>query len=361
MNMQNFLQTHLTNCIIMAFIVVALILLSFYTTRFRKNPIKIVENRNWFFTVSGFICLLFCIIIGYKLVSHTMNYSLEFTGGTMIEIGFPSSVEKSKISDIINNAVKSYNEEVAKTGDAEKELKTPTVQPEGTPRIMDYPNDMNKVNLVLSKKNGSLTKDDVKGLSAVLFSRFGKIRVDDSSISEENGKVKYSFAVETSTDVFTMEEASVDEPTVDESAKKDEAKEKEEPKEEIKRIVVFKDRDEFEKLLSSFNENLVLDSVDISKPEKLSDKEGKDVKDTFNAAFVRLAKSTGIQLEDAEITKLLTMITEKSENLYIFKKESIGPSIGKELANKALLAVLVALALQLIYITIRFNNKWYYG
>lgn len=353
MNMQNFLQTHMTNCIIMVFIVAALILLSFYTTRFRKNPIKIVENRNWFFTISGIICLLLCIVIGYKLGSRTMNYSLEFTGGTMIEIGFQKSVDKSKISEIINNSVNEYNKNIANT-EPDNELKTPTTQPEGTPRIMNYPNDMNRIDMVLAKKNGSLTKDEVKGLSAVLFSRFGKIRVDDSSIIEENGKVKYSFLVETSTDLFTMEEIDS---SIEEAKEEEKAKEGEESKDHIKRIVVFRDRNEFEKLLASFNENLVLDSVDISKPYKLEEKDT----DTFNAAFVRLAKSTGTQLEDAEITKLLTMITEKAGNLYIFKKESIGPSIGKELANKAILAVLVALALQLLYITIRFNNKWYYG
>ena len=353
MNMQNFLQTHMTNCIIMVFIVAALILLSFYTTRFRKNPIKIVENRNWFFTISGIICLLLCIVIGYKLGSRTMNYSLEFTGGTMIEIGFQKSVDKSKISEIINNSVNEYNKNIANT-EPDNELKTPTTQPEGTPRIMNYPNDMNRIDMVLAKKNGSLTKDEVKGLSAVLFSRFGKIRVDDSSIIEENGKVKYSFLVETSTDLFTMEEIDS---SIEETKEEEKAKEGEESKDHIKRIVVFRDRNEFEKLLASFNENLVLDSVDISKPYKLEEKDT----DTFNAAFVRLAKSTGTQLEDAEITKLLTMITEKAGNLYIFKKESIGPSIGKELANKAILAVLVALALQLLYITIRFNNKWYYG
>ena len=280
MNMQNFLQTHMTNCIIMIFIVAALILLSFFTTRFRKNPIKIVENRNWFFTISGIICLLLCIVIGYKLGSRTMNYSLEFTGGTMIEIGFQKSVDKSNISEIINNSVKEYNKNIAST-EPDNELKTPTTQPEGTPRIMNYPNDMNRIDMVLAKKNGSLTKDEVKGLSAVLFSRFGKIRVDDSSIIEENGKVKYSFLVETSTDLFTMEEIDS---SIEEAKEEEKAKEGEESKDHIKRIVVFRDRNEFEKLLTSFNENLVLDSVDISKPYKLEENTVRGCRDnkTFN-------------------------------------------------------------------------------
>ena len=374
MNFDIFSNTNPSNWIIMICIILALTGLSIYTTRFRKHPIKIIENKNWFLTISGCICFILFSVIVYKLATHTMNYSLEFTGGTMIEIGFPEkTIKKSDISDIITKAVESYNEEVKAKGLLDKELKTPTIQPEGSPRIMDYPNDMNTINMVLAKKNGSLTKADVKGLSAILFSRLGKIRVDENSISEENGKVKYSFDVETSPDLFTTEVVDSEDTAeqVQENKNEKEQEQVDEEQKEIKRIVVLADQKSFEEILASFDENLVLDKVDVSNPHKITEK------DVFNAAFVRLATvSLGKKIEnkiddqnteddvvvgDAEISNLLTKITENSGNLYIFKKENIGPSIGKELSGKAFLAVIVALFLQLIYIAIRFNKKWHYG
>ena len=211
--------------------------------------------------------------------------------------------------------------------------------------------------MVLAKKNGSLTKDDLKGLP-ILLNSLAKVRVDEKSISEENGKVKYPFLIETSTELFTTEEANAEDLAKDkEEVKQEEKAENKEDGENtnIKRIVVFADQKRIEDILTSFDENLVIDSVNISVPQKF------DGKDTFNAAFIRLATSKGENLEEADRTKLLTMISKNSGNIYVFKKESIGPSIGKELSQKALTAVLVALILQLIYIAIRFNNKWHYG
>lgn len=371
-----FSNTNSSNWIIMICIILALTGLSIYTTRFRKNPLKIIDNKNWFLTISGLICVILLGVIIYKFSTKTMNFSLEFTGGTMIEIGFPQSIEKSKISEIITKSVNSYNEEMKAKGLLDKELKTPTVQPEGSPRIMEYQNDMNTINMVLAKKNGTLTKEEVKGLSAVLFSRLPKIRVDENSIVEENGKVKYSFDVETSQELFTTEELDSEETSTEQVEQpKDEKANKDEEQKEVKRIVVLADPKNFEDILTSFNENLVLDSVTVSNPHKV------DAKDTFNAAFVRIATvSSGKKVEDkpeenvknkvteddvglgdTEISHLLVKVTENSGNLYIFKKESIGPSIGKELSSKALLALVVALVLQLVYITIRFNKKWHYG
>ncbi len=369
-----FSKTPTANWIIMAFIVVALLGLSIYTQRFRKNPIKIIENKNLFLSVSGVICLVLFGVICYKFLTHTINYSLEFTGGTMLEIGFPESVDKNRIPDIIKKSVEDYNSDIEKRLAVEKDpkiekelkdmlLKTPTVQPEGNPRIMDYPNDMNRVDMVLAKKNGSLSKDDLKGLSVDLFNTLGKMRVDEKSISEENGKVKYSFWVETSEKWFTTEEANAEDLAKDKEAKQEEKTENKEDEnsENIKRIVVFADQKGFEDILTTFDKDLILDSVNISVPQKMLDADKKEIKDQFNAAFIRVATSKGGNLEDADRTKLLTIISKNSGNIYIFKRESIGPSIGKELSQKAFTAVLVALILQLIYIAIRFNNKWHYG
>ena len=93
-----FSNTNSSNWIIMICIILALTGLSIYTTRFRKNPLKIIDNKNWFLTISGLICVILLGVIIYKFSTKTMNFSLEFTGGTMIEIGFPQSIEKSKIS-----------------------------------------------------------------------------------------------------------------------------------------------------------------------------------------------------------------------------------------------------------------------
>lgn len=370
-----FSKTPPANWGIMAFIVVALLALSIYTQRFRKNPIKIIENKNLFLSVSGTICLILFAVILFKFQTKTINYSLEFTGGTMLEVGFPESVDKNRIPDIIKKSVQEYNSSIEKqiavaNNDPKVEqelkdtlLKTPTVQPEGNPRIMDYPNDMNRVDMVLAKKNGSLSKEDVKGLSVDLFNTLGKMRVDEKSISEENGKVKYSFWVETSEKWFTTEEANTEDLAKDKEIKQEEKTENKEDEnvENVKRIVVFADQKGFEDILTSFDKDLILDSVNISVPQKLLDENKKEIKDQFNAAFIRLATSKGGNLEDNDRTKLLTIISKNSGNIYIFKRESIGPSIGKELSQKAFTAVLVALILQLIYIAIRFNNKWHYG
>ncbi len=341
----------------MLVITVVLIVLAFYVERFRKNPIKIAEHRKTFFTASGIYMAALAIAIILAAIgievggrNYSIGYSLEFTGGTMLEVGFPEGTGKQAMTKAIDDAVASLS------SSSKDFTYKHTVQPEGSPKTIDYPNDMNTVTFTISKADGPAKIDDVKGIDAVLTDRFGKIKIVETK--EIDGKVELKVRIESNDDVFETQILS-DSTVKDDSDKSSERK--------IERTVLFKDRKEIEDLFAGLNPSIKIDRIDVSMPEKFSDS------DKFNAAFIKISKGAdtaegkgkGVNLDNHEINSLLILISKNlrlsSGNMYLFKKESIGPSIGQELSQKALLALIVALAIQLIYISIRFNRKWYYG
>lgn len=62
-------------------------------------------------------------------------------------------------------------------------------------------------------------------------------------------------------------------------------------------------------------------------------------------------------LEDAESAKLIKTLEEQIGGLNLLRNDFVGPVIGKELTQRALLALAVASVLMVIYITIRFDFK----
>ncbi|MEW5954062.1 MAG: protein translocase subunit SecF [Bacillota bacterium] len=62
-------------------------------------------------------------------------------------------------------------------------------------------------------------------------------------------------------------------------------------------------------------------------------------------------------LDDAESAKLLKSMDEQIGGMTLLRNDFVGPVIGKELTQRALLALLVASVLMVIYISVRFEFK----
>lgn len=60
-------------------------------------------------------------------------------------------------------------------------------------------------------------------------------------------------------------------------------------------------------------------------------------------------------LSQEENDKLLKGLSQRIGGMKLLRNEKVGPNIGKELRNKAILSVLIAFALMLVYIAIRFE------
>lgn len=65
------------------------------------------------------------------------------------------------------------------------------------------------------------------------------------------------------------------------------------------------------------------------------------------------------ELDQEQTRELLDALESKFKNVEFLGAESVGASIGKELANKALMAVIIAALAMLVYISLRF--EWTFG
>ncbi len=63
------------------------------------------------------------------------------------------------------------------------------------------------------------------------------------------------------------------------------------------------------------------------------------------------------ELSEEESAKLLSALNEELNQVTLLKNDMVGPVIGRELTMKALLALVVAMILMLIYISFRFEFK----
>jgi preprotein translocase SecF subunit len=82
---------------------------------------------------------------------------------------------------------------------------------------------------------------------------------------------------------------------------------------------------------------------------------------SYKVAIIRITKADDTNLSSDNVLALMTYMSKMYGTIYKFKIESIGPVIGNELKQKAILAVIIALVLQLIYITLRFGNQVRFG
>ncbi|MCU6235422.1 hypothetical protein KWH51_19925, partial [Morganella morganii] len=60
-------------------------------------------------------------------------------------------------------------------------------------------------------------------------------------------------------------------------------------------------------------------------------------------------------ISEAEVERIRTALAEVGGEVTVNSNELIGPSLGSELRNKAMLALVIALAAQLAYLAIRFR------
>ncbi len=79
-----------------------------------------------------------------------------------------------------------------------------------------------------------------------------------------------------------------------------------------------------------------------------------DVSKSGNQFLIRTA-----ELDQEQTRQLLDALESKFKNVEFLSAESVGASIGKELTNKAILAVIIAALAMLIYISFRF--EWTFG
>ncbi len=67
------------------------------------------------------------------------------------------------------------------------------------------------------------------------------------------------------------------------------------------------------------------------------------------------------ELSSDEANNLIAFLKTKLGDFEVLKQETVGPVIGQELQKKALIALLLALGAQLLYITFRFGTQFRYG
>ncbi len=72
-----------------------------------------------------------------------------------------------------------------------------------------------------------------------------------------------------------------------------------------------------------------------------------------NAVLIRTR-----DLTQEESDRLLKGLEQKVGALELLRNEKVGPAIGKELRNKAILSLVIAFALMIVYITIRFEFRF---
>ncbi len=87
----------------------------------------------------------------------------------------------------------------------------------------------------------------------------------------------------------------------------------------------------------------VLEDVGISRDSRVQEGEG-------NVIIIRTK-----ELSQAKSGELLKSMEEKIGSYTLLRNQSVGPTIGKELRYNALLSVIIAFVLMVVYITIRFE------
>ncbi len=93
--------------------------------------------------------------------------------------------------------------------------------------------------------------------------------------------------------------------------------------------------------------------------EDLEAEEGQPTQ--YQKLIVRVTQEDGSPLPTAKAGELLTHLSQSLGDLKELRIASIGPTISGELARNAVLAVVLALGLQLLYIFLRFGNQMRYG
>ncbi|MGS0764970.1 protein translocase subunit SecF [Syntrophomonas curvata] len=98
-------------------------------------------------------------------------------------------------------------------------------------------------------------------------------------------------------------------------------------------------------------------SVQSAEVRSVLKKIGLERADVSKSGSEFLIRTT--ELDQEQTRELLDALESKFKNVEFLGAESVGASIGKELANKALMAVIIAALAMLVYISLRF--EWTFG
>ncbi len=331
--------SHITTVDFVGLVIAMLLMLgvSTYVSRFRKNPIDLIGKRNIFFTFSG-IALLVCLLaVGVKLGSGGMNLSLEFTGGTMMEVGF---ADKSVTSEQISEEIRKFSDKLSASG--KPGLKDPVIQMITNTKQVTYPEQMRKVSITVSRKDATAVDTaSLNGLTLAFEVAFGKVLLEKTDSEQQGAEALVEFLVEDKEGMFVVSSPIYN---------------SDEEKGDAQKTYTFADDSFVSKIVEDYDPNLNVVSVavgDLTAPSTKSQE--------FKSAIIRVTKDGGNNLSTAESSELVTDISNRFQNIYLFKSESIGPSVGEELARKAFWAIIVSLILQFGYIAVRFNGQARYG
>lgn len=276
---------------ILGMIVFVAIMIGFiiWVTGFRKKVREIIKNRKYFFILSG-VLLLVCI---GSLIFKGLNFGLDFTGGTVIQVAVDPDVKIPRIKQAIA--------EYAKT--------------------------------------------------------------TDNPSQYENPKVQLALEVEEKTEIVKQEETPT--PTI--------------PSPTIRETREFPPKAEGDELPVGPEEIPTSPGVTASpisgetspkpvteSPEVVETKSEKATPpvpattetDTrkFRTCFIHVQ-----EIPAAQVDGLIKHLKKSLGYVDLLRVETIGPTIGEELKNKALIALAIALFAQLIYITFRFGTQLRYG
>lgn len=84
---------------------------------FKKTPsVPFMEKRRWAYALSAFL------IIGsiVSLATRGLNFGIDFTGGVVIEVGYPASVDLDKARDAVEAA--GFRDPLVQTVDSSREI-----------------------------------------------------------------------------------------------------------------------------------------------------------------------------------------------------------------------------------------------
>jgi preprotein translocase SecF subunit len=166
-----------TDMIGMAVAAVVLIGCSLWAGGFHRNPKNILAHRNTFFAVSAVFLL---ISIG-SLLFKGFNWGMDFTGGTIIEVGFLNGQSKVAVtSESVRDAIMKLSNE------KHMELLDPQVQIEEKSNGANADKDYTKAIIRLGRHGSNVTTAEVNDIAETLDANVGKLyRQPIKSISDE--------------------------------------------------------------------------------------------------------------------------------------------------------------------------------
>ncbi len=276
--------------------VAAMIGFILWVSGFRKNAQPIMKNKKYFLAFSG-IVLLICI---GSLLFKGLNYGLDFTGGTIIQLAVRPEVTIPEIRSAI--------EEFAEKTENPQLFDNPKVQltVEVESRIDSAPGDA-----VIPAPEATPAPPVMEETPVVEEPAPTPVMDPDGEPENETGLVE-----DGDTDTHVDTDVHADTPADHEAV-----------------------------------------ATPVQVESETTPPPAKAVRlETFRKAIIQIQKIEAAQLDD-----LVVFLNDKLNGTEVLKSETVGPTIGQELKSRALMALLIALLAQLIFITFRFGTKLRFG